>query len=138
MTRYSIIWDVINIKFFETKKIIIIKPSSSYIFLQLHKDKPMHGVFYKNIEDLGLSKRLTFAMLRSLGLKSKTPGIIMACQDGVFNTLVYRSRVMGMEIPGVSRRACRSICCRLVRHMQSRPISRGTTQHYECFITRTR
>ena len=31
----------------------------------------------------------------------------MACQDGVFNTLVYRSRVMGMEVPDVSCRACR-------------------------------
>ena len=67
----------------------------------------MHGVFYKNIEDLGLSKRLTFAFLRSAGLKSETEGFIMACQDGVFNTLVYRRRVMGMEVPDVSCRACR-------------------------------
>ena len=36
-----------------------IKAAEHNIFLQLHKDKPMHGVFYKNIEDLGLSKRLT-------------------------------------------------------------------------------
>ena len=84
-----------------------IKAAEHNIFLQLHTDKPMHGVFYKNIEDLGLSKRLTFAFLRSAGLKSETEGFIMACQDGVFNTLVYRRRVMGMEVPDVSCRACR-------------------------------
>ena len=31
----------------------------------------------------------------------------MNCQDGVFNKLVYRSHVMGMEVPDVSSRACR-------------------------------
>ena len=47
-----------------------IKAAEHNIFLQLHTDKPMHGVFYKNIENLGLSKRLTSAFLRSAGLKS--------------------------------------------------------------------
>ena len=89
------------------QRIAQIKAAEHNIFLQLHKDKPMHGVFYKNIEDLGLSKRLTFAFLWSAGLKSETEGFFMACQDGVFNTHVYRSRVMGMEIPHVSCRACR-------------------------------
>ena len=41
-----------------------IKAAEHNIFLQLHTDKPMHGVFYKNIEDFGLSKRLTFAFLK--------------------------------------------------------------------------
>ena len=67
----------------------------------------MHGVFYKNIEDLGLSKRLIFVFLRSAGLGSETEGLIMVYQDGVFNSLVYRSYVMGMEVPDVSCRACR-------------------------------
>ncbi|XP_074025758.1 uncharacterized protein [Leptinotarsa decemlineata] len=67
----------------------------------------MHGVFFNNIEDLGSSKRLTFAFLRSSELKSETEGFIMACQDGVFNTLVYRSRVMGIEVPDTRCRACR-------------------------------
>ena len=75
--------------------------------LQLHMDKPMHSVYFKTIEDRGLSKELTFAFLKSGGLKSETEGFIMACQDGVFNTLVYRSRVMGMEVPDTSCRACR-------------------------------
>nr|CAH7766887.1 unnamed protein product [Callosobruchus chinensis] len=59
--------------------------------LKLHKDKPMHGIFYKHLEEHGLSRQLTFSFLRSSGLKSEIEAFIMACQDGVFNTLVYRS-----------------------------------------------
>nr|CAH7727215.1 unnamed protein product [Callosobruchus chinensis] len=47
------------------------------------------------IEEHGLSQQLTSSFLRSSGLKSESEGFIIACQDGVFNTLVYRSRVMG-------------------------------------------
>ena len=65
-----------------------IKAAEHNIFLQFHMDKPMHGVFYKNIEDLGLSKWLTFTFVRSAGLKSETEGFIMARQDGVFDILV--------------------------------------------------
>nr|CAH7731154.1 unnamed protein product [Callosobruchus chinensis] len=75
--------------------------------LKLHKDKPMHGIFYKHLEEHGLSQQLTFSFLRSSGLKSETEGFIMACQDGVFNTLVYRSRVMGVNVPDARCRACR-------------------------------
>nr|CAH7731350.1 unnamed protein product [Callosobruchus chinensis] len=75
--------------------------------LKLHKDKPMHGIFYKHLEEHGLSQQLTFSFLRSSGLKSETEGFIMACQGGVFNTLVYRSRVMGVNVPNARCRACR-------------------------------
>nr|CAH7731550.1 unnamed protein product [Callosobruchus chinensis] len=51
--------------------------------------------------------QLTFSFLRSSRLKSETEGFIMACQDGVFNTLVYRSRVMGVNVPDARCRACR-------------------------------
>ena len=57
-----------------------------------------------NIETQGLSARLTFSFLRSAGLKSETEGFIVACQDGVINTLVYRSRVMGVEVPDLNCR----------------------------------
>nr|CAH7753859.1 unnamed protein product [Callosobruchus chinensis] len=46
---------------------------------KLHKDKPMHGIFYKHLEEHGLSQQLTFPFLRSSGLKSETEGFIMAC-----------------------------------------------------------
>nr|CAH7719945.1 unnamed protein product [Callosobruchus chinensis] len=58
-------------------------------------------------EEHGLSQQLTFSFLRSSRLKSETEGFIMACQDGVFNTLVYRSRVMGVNVPDARYRACR-------------------------------
>nr|CAH7714528.1 unnamed protein product [Callosobruchus chinensis] len=85
-----------------------IKAATEVEFLfKLHKDKPMHGIFYKHLEEHGLSQQLTFSFLRSSGLKSETEGFIMACQDGVFNTLVYRSRVMGVNVPDARCRACR-------------------------------
>ncbi|XP_074026348.1 uncharacterized protein isoform X1 [Leptinotarsa decemlineata] len=84
-----------------------IKAAEITLLLRRHKDKPMHGVFFNNVGDLGLSKCLTFAFLRSSGLESETEGFIMACQDGVFNTSVYRSRVMGIEVHDTRCRACR-------------------------------
>nr|CAH7766629.1 unnamed protein product [Callosobruchus chinensis] len=64
-----------------------IKAAEVEFLLKLHKDKPMHGIFYKHLEEHGLSQQLTFSFLGSSGLKSETEGFIMACQDGVFNTL---------------------------------------------------
>nr|CAH7767457.1 unnamed protein product [Callosobruchus chinensis] len=84
-----------------------IKAAEVEFLLKLHKDKPMHGIFYKHLEEHGLSQQLTFSFLRSSGLKSETEGFIMACQDCVFNTLVYRSRVMGVNVPDARCRACR-------------------------------
>nr|CAI5870488.1 unnamed protein product [Callosobruchus analis] len=84
-----------------------IKAAEVEFLLKLHKDKPMHGIFYKHLEEHGLSEQLTFSFLRSSGLKSETEGFIMACQDGVVNTLVYRGRVMGMNVPDTRCRACR-------------------------------
>nr|CAH7726246.1 unnamed protein product [Callosobruchus chinensis] len=54
--------------------------------LKLHKDKPMHGIFYKHLEEYGLSQQLTFSFLRSSGLKSG---------------------VMGVNVPDARCRACR-------------------------------
>nr|CAH7753460.1 unnamed protein product [Callosobruchus chinensis] len=62
---------------------------------------------YNYLEEHGLSQQLTFSFLRSSGLKSETESFIMACQDGVFNTSVYRSRVMGIKLPDAHCRACR-------------------------------
>nr|CAH7756697.1 unnamed protein product [Callosobruchus chinensis] len=84
-----------------------IKAAEVEFLLKLHKDKQMHGIFYKHLEEHGLSQQLTFSFPRSSGLKSETEGFIMACQDGVFNTLVYRSRVMGVNVPDGRCRACR-------------------------------
>ncbi|XP_039289959.1 uncharacterized protein LOC120352632 [Nilaparvata lugens] len=83
-----------------------IKTAESRLLLQQHKDKSLHGVFYRHVEEQGLSKPLTFAFLKSAALKSETEGFILACQDGVINTLSYRSRVMHMDVPDISYRVC--------------------------------
>lgn len=75
--------------------------------LEEHMSKAMHSVFFKNIREQGLSTSLTFAFLKSAGLKSETEGFIMACQDGVLNTLVYRRAVL-KQVVNTSCRACKA------------------------------
>nr|CAI5867440.1 unnamed protein product [Callosobruchus analis] len=58
--------------------------------------KPMHGTFYKHLEEHGLSEQLIFSFLSPSGLKSE--GFIMACENSVFNALVYRGRVSKITI----------------------------------------
>jgi hypothetical protein len=86
----------------------LIKGAENSTLLRRHVDKPMHGMFFRHVEEHGLSKKLTYAFLKSAGLRSETEGFIIACQDGVFNTLVYRSQIMGEEVPSVNCRACRT------------------------------
>lgn len=62
-----------------------------------HTEKNLHSVFYKNIQRLNLSRELTFQFLNSTSLTSETEGFITACQDGVINTLIYRSEVLGID-----------------------------------------
>ena len=83
-----------------------IKSSESSRLLQSHKGRPVHGPFFNIITQRGLSEKLTFAILRSSGLRSETGGFILACQYGVFNSLVYRSRVMGQDFEDVNCKAC--------------------------------
>lgn len=84
-----------------------IKAAETHHFPQLHKDKPMNGLFYRHLHELDLFENLTFASLRSKGLNSGTEGfIIMVWKYGIINTLVYRSRVLCLEVPNTSYRVC--------------------------------
>nr|CAH7760149.1 unnamed protein product [Callosobruchus chinensis] len=49
-----------------------IKAADVEFLLKPHKDKPIQGIFYKYLEEHGLSQQLTFSFLRSSGLKSET------------------------------------------------------------------
>lgn len=84
-----------------------IKKAEQETLLRKHTEKPMHGSFFRNLETHGLSKELTFAFLRSAGLKSETEGFVLACQDGVINTLVYRRLIFGANVTDTRCRACR-------------------------------
>ncbi|KAJ8911580.1 hypothetical protein NQ315_016117, partial [Exocentrus adspersus] len=64
-----------------------IRKAEQQRFLQDHTNKPQHGVFFRNIEEIGLLRKLTFAFLSSADLKSETEGFLLACQDGIINTL---------------------------------------------------
>nr|CAH7738932.1 unnamed protein product [Callosobruchus chinensis] len=70
-----------------------IKATEVKFLLKLHKGKPMHGIFYKHLEEHGLSQQLTFSFLRSSGLKSETDGFKMACQDGAASSTPWLSVV---------------------------------------------
>ena len=83
----------------------LVKRAEQQKFLEDHANKPQHGVFYRNIERLNLSRKLTFAFLKSADLKSETEGFLLACQDGVVNTLVYRSQFS--NVLDTRCRACR-------------------------------
>jgi hypothetical protein len=74
--------------------------------MQEHMSKPMHSVFFRHVRDSQLSPKYTFAFLNSSGLKSETEGFVVACQDGVVNTLVYRNRIFQENID-TSCRACK-------------------------------
>ena len=59
------------------------------------------------VAEQGFSQELTFAFLKSAGLKSETEGFILACQDGVINTLVYRRNVLKQAV-NTTCRSCRA------------------------------
>jgi hypothetical protein len=71
--------------------------------MAMHMQKPMHSVFFKHVRDHELSTKLTYSFLKSAGLKSETEGFIMACQDGVLNTLVYRHAVLKQNVDTTCR-----------------------------------
>ena len=75
---------------------------------EVHYNKPMHGLYYKNIDDQHLSTTLSFGFLKSSGLRSETEGYITAVQDGVYHSLAYRVRVMGMTLGSTQCRACKT------------------------------
>ena len=67
----------------------------------------MHSTLFKLVRDGGFSKELTFAFPKSAGLKSETEGFILACQDGVVNTLVYRRNVLKQAV-NTTCRSCKT------------------------------
>lgn len=84
-----------------------IKMTESNMLIRKHVDKPLHGQFFRNVQQKDLSTQLTFSFLKSSGLKSETEGFIFACQDGVINTLAYRLNVMRQNIVNITCRACK-------------------------------
>ncbi|KAI4462185.1 olfactory receptor and adenosine receptor [Holotrichia oblita] len=60
--------------------------------LQDHTSKPLHGQYYRILEEQKASKVLKFAFLKSSTLRSETESYIIAAQDGVINTLDNFSR----------------------------------------------
>nr|CAH7728309.1 unnamed protein product [Callosobruchus chinensis] len=88
---------------------VLLVTSHSYRYLNGFCSSDLISIIplLSKLEEHGLSQQLTFSFLRSSGLQSETEGFIMACQDGVFNTLVYHSRVMGVNVPDARCRGCR-------------------------------
>ncbi|WP_165309811.1 hypothetical protein, partial [Enterobacter cloacae complex sp. 4DZ3-17B2] len=87
-----------------------------------HIDKPLHGQFFRNVQQLGLSAEMTFSFLRSAGLKSETEGFIFACQDGVINTLAYRQNILHQAVQSTLCRLCRCHAETLMHLLAACPI----------------
>ena len=85
----------------------ILKQKNAEKLQQQHSSKAMHGLYSKNIAEQALSVPLTYAFLRSPGLRSETEGYITAVQDGVYHSRAYRKRVMGMRLNDLTCTACR-------------------------------
>ncbi|KAK9730922.1 hypothetical protein QE152_g14084 [Popillia japonica] len=77
-------------------------------------EKAMHSQFYKSMEEQNLSRELTFAFLNTPGLYSETESYIMACQNGVYGSLVYRKIVM---IQPLQDTRCRALLYYYLRHI---------------------
>lgn len=71
-----------------------------------HSTKVLHGTFFRTIGEHTLSVRQSFAWLRSNTLRSETEGFLVSVQDGIFNTLVYRSTILKQNIGNTLCRKC--------------------------------
>lgn len=65
---------------------------------------PLHGQFWKRIDQDFVDKKATFQWMRSSGLKGGTESLIMAAQDQALNTRWHQSNIQ--KIQGVSSK-CR-------------------------------
>ena len=83
-----------------------IRNSEVSMLAERHQGKPLHGLFFRHLQEHGLSRELTFAFLKSAGLKSETEGFICACQDGVIATLSYRQHVLKQAVRSSQCSAC--------------------------------
>lgn len=72
-----------------------------------HMEKPMHSQYYKSLEEQELDRALTFSFLSAPGLLSETEGFVMACQDGVFASKVYRKIITKENLQDTRCRACK-------------------------------
>lgn len=83
-----------------------IKKAEQHKLMEEHMSKHLHSVFFQVMRDQSLSRDLTFAFLRSAGLRSEVEGFIFACQDGVISTLAYRKNILQENIVYTCR-ACK-------------------------------
>lgn len=88
------------------KAMSILKSKMQETLMKQHQAKPLHGKYYKHLQDNIISKKYTFAFLKSASLKSETEDFILAAQDGVLATMVYKQKIMGVPIENLNCRAC--------------------------------
>ena len=87
------------------KKTLKIKTVDKQI--NTHTDKPMHGLYFKSVQDQDLHVGSTFAFLKSSSLRSETEGFMTAIQDGVFHSLQYRATILKLPTANTRCRACK-------------------------------
>jgi hypothetical protein len=106
-----------------------IKKAEQSKLLEEHMKKALHSKFFQLVRDQGLSRDITYAFLRSAGLRSEVEGFIFACQDGVLGTLAYRKSILQENISD-SCRACKAHPESLTHLLSSCPFYAGSYYIY--------